>query len=82
MLLIDPNFLFRCVEKISGRIEVDVPGSYCDPADLPSEEEDCTLFCPDECVLAEWTEWSSCQSVSRGWVVRIQSQAQLLGFPN
>jgi hypothetical protein len=51
------------VEKISGRIEVDVPGSYCDPADLPSEEDDCRLFCPEECVLSEWTEWSSCLSV-------------------
>ena len=58
------TLLFRCVEKISGRIEVDVPGSYCDPADLPAEEADCTLYCPDECVFSDWTEWSSCQSVS------------------
>ena len=55
--------LYRCVEKISGRIEVDVPGTYCDPADIPAEEEDCRLFCPEECVVSEWTEWSSCLSV-------------------
>ncbi len=67
------------MEKISGRIEVDVPGTYCDPADIPNEEEDCRLFCPEECVVSEWTEWSSCLSVMVHSKIRDSVAVPILG---
>jgi len=53
------------VEKISGGIEVDVPVTYCDPEDTPVDEEECKIYCNDECVLSEWSPWSACGSVKK-----------------
>ena len=53
---------FRCVEKT--KLEpLDVPSHYCDPEEKPSHSRDCQIYCPGECVVSEWTEWSSCLSV-------------------
>ena len=56
-------FIRRCVEQTSDGLQMDVPSHYCDPEDKPVLERDCILHCPGECVLSEWTEWSSCYSV-------------------
>lgn len=52
----------RCVERTSDGLEVDVPSHYCDPEEQPDEEQDCQLFCPGECAVSEWTNWSACNS--------------------
>ena len=58
------SFLFfRCVEKTSHGLEMDLPSHYCDPEAKPSFQRDCRIHCPGECVHSEWTEWSSCHSV-------------------
>lgn len=55
----------RCVEKSNDGLEMDVPSHYCDADERPQDERDCTVYCEGECVLAEWSEWSSCDSVKR-----------------
>ena len=58
-----PLHFFRCVEKTSDGLEMDVPSHYCDPEDRPVLKRSCVLYCPGECVLSEWSSWSSCYSV-------------------
>merc|ERR1712061_629785 len=41
-------------------VSVEVPSQYCDPAEKPIEEDACHLFCSNECVLSEWSSWTSC----------------------
>ena len=53
----------RCVEKTTDGLEMDVPSHYCDPENRPVLKRDCVLHCPGECVISEWTEWSTCHSV-------------------
>ena len=43
---------------------MDVPSHYCDPEEKPQHSRDCQIHCPGQCVVSEWTEWSTCLSVS------------------
>ena len=61
ILYIIINILPRCMERSrSDGVSVEVPSQYCDPAEKPIEEEACHLFCSNECVLSEWSSWTSC----------------------
>ena len=44
-------------------MSVEVPSQYCDPVEKPIEEDTCHLFCSNECVLSEWSPWTSCKHV-------------------
>ena len=44
----------------SDGVSVEVPSQYCDPIEKPIEEDACHLFCSNECVLSEWSSWTSC----------------------
>ena len=47
----------------SDGVSVEVPSQYCDPVEKPIEEDTCHLFCSNECVLSEWSPWTSCKHV-------------------
>ena len=54
----------RCIERSSSDgVSVEVPSQYCDPVEKPIEEDTCHLFCSNECVLSEWSPWTSCKHV-------------------
>ena len=50
---------------------MDVPSHYCDPEEKPQNIRDCQIHCPGQCVVSEWTEWSTCLSVSTSLRVRL-----------
>ena len=54
----------RCIERSSSDgVSVEVPSQYCDPVEKPIEDDTCHLFCSNECVLSEWSPWTSCKHV-------------------
>lgn len=48
--------------RYSGRQHI-VNDSFCDAKERPVTREFCTLYCPRDCVVGEWTIWSRCSSV-------------------
>ena len=56
--------IYRCIERSSSDgVSVEVPSQYCDPVEKPIEDDTCHLFCSNECVLSEWSPWTSCKHV-------------------
>lgn len=44
--------------------DIQVPKSYCDWITEPANFSTCHIACPGDCVLSEWSDWSSCSKVS------------------
>ncbi|CAD5124181.1 DgyrCDS12479 [Dimorphilus gyrociliatus] len=47
----------KCIYSVNG---TEVDASKCDPEEVPIHREQCTLACPEECVLSLWSEWTIC----------------------
>ncbi|XP_036396447.1 thrombospondin type-1 domain-containing protein 7B [Megalops cyprinoides] len=50
----------RCVRKGSEVQGDPVDDSLCDPEEMPVRAQTCFLPCPDDCVMSQWGQWSSC----------------------
>ena len=63
------TYICRCMERSSSDgVSVEVPSQYCDPAEKPLEKDACHLFCSNECVVSEWSSWTSCKhTVKEGY---------------
>lgn len=49
-------------QRHSGSLRI-VNDSFCDAKERPITSEPCTLYCPGDCVVGDWTKWSKCSSV-------------------
>ncbi|GFO20406.1 thrombospondin type-1 domain-containing protein 7a [Plakobranchus ocellatus] len=56
----------RCVSIGPQGAERIVQGSFCDSRDRPPEVKSCSLPCPSECVLSEWSDWTQCREPCDG----------------
>uniref|UniRef100_H2ZWX4 Thrombospondin type 1 domain containing 7A n=1 Tax=Latimeria chalumnae TaxID=7897 RepID=H2ZWX4_LATCH len=63
----------RCMQNtIDG--PSDVAEDYlCDPEEMPLGARKCKLPCPEDCVMSEWGEWTSCPLPCDGSVFRQRS---------
>ncbi|XP_072556633.1 thrombospondin type-1 domain-containing protein 7B-like isoform X1 [Paramormyrops kingsleyae] len=68
----------RCVRKDTVGDAVD--SSLCDPEEAPPSGQTCFVPCPEDCVMSQWSQWSSCPSPCEQSVVRTR-QRQTLRLP-
>ncbi|NWT41467.1 THS7B protein, partial [Chroicocephalus maculipennis] len=54
----------RCVKtKSQGHGGETVPNALCNRAEIPDTTQKCSLYCPSECAVSDWGEWSKCPQV-------------------
>ncbi|XP_026503553.1 thrombospondin type-1 domain-containing protein 7B [Terrapene carolina triunguis] len=53
----------RCVNTAEDGEGETVPITLCDQSEIPNEAQKCTLYCPNECVMSDWGQWSQCPQV-------------------
>ncbi|KAK7575682.1 hypothetical protein V9T40_011968 [Parthenolecanium corni] len=51
---------YRNVWCLNLKTGQEVDQKYCDWIDKPSNMSSCSIACPGDCVLSEWSDWSSC----------------------
>ncbi|XP_012942824.1 thrombospondin type-1 domain-containing protein 7A [Aplysia californica] len=56
----------RCVSVGSDSSEMTVDESYCPRTDQPVPTKACSLPCPGDCVMSEWSEWTLCRQPCNG----------------
>uniref|UniRef100_A0A8C3K8S6 Thrombospondin type 1 domain containing 7B n=1 Tax=Calidris pygmaea TaxID=425635 RepID=A0A8C3K8S6_9CHAR len=52
----------RCVKTKDHGGET-VPNALCNQAEIPDTTQKCSLYCPSECAVSEWGQWSTCPQV-------------------
>uniref|UniRef100_A0A8C5TQ57 Thrombospondin type-1 domain-containing protein 7A n=1 Tax=Malurus cyaneus samueli TaxID=2593467 RepID=A0A8C5TQ57_9PASS len=52
----------RCVKTKDHGVET-VPSTLCSQAEVPETVQKCSLYCPSECAVSEWGQWSPCPQV-------------------
>lgn len=40
-----------------------VPSALCSQAEIPDAMQKCSLYCPSECAVSDWGQWSKCPQV-------------------
>ncbi|XP_070587525.1 thrombospondin type-1 domain-containing protein 7B [Erythrolamprus reginae] len=50
----------RCINTTEGGDGEPVPLVLCNQSKVPLEKQKCILYCPNECVVSEWSHWSQC----------------------
>ncbi|KAK9410588.1 thrombospondin type-1 domain-containing protein 7B [Crotalus adamanteus] len=50
----------RCINTTEGGDGEPVPLVFCNESKVPLEKQKCILYCPNECVVSEWSHWSQC----------------------
>lgn len=40
-----------------------VPNTLCNEAEVPETVQKCSLYCPSECAVSDWGQWSPCPQV-------------------
>ncbi|XP_072730525.1 thrombospondin type-1 domain-containing protein 7B isoform X5 [Ciconia boyciana] len=50
----------RCVSTAEDHGGETVPNTLCDQAEIPALMQKCSLYCPSECAVSDWGQWSTC----------------------
>ncbi|KAI1237370.1 Thrombospondin type-1 domain-containing protein 7B, partial [Lamprotornis superbus] len=53
----------RCVSTAEDHSMETVPNALCNQAEISETEQKCSLYCPSECAVSEWGQWSPCPQV-------------------
>ncbi|XP_075367636.1 thrombospondin type-1 domain-containing protein 7B isoform X2 [Mycteria americana] len=53
----------RCVSTAEDHGGETVPNALCDQAEMPALMQKCSLYCPSECAVSDWGQWSTCPQV-------------------
>ncbi|XP_019378020.1 PREDICTED: thrombospondin type-1 domain-containing protein 7B [Gavialis gangeticus] len=53
----------RCVNTSEDGEGEAVPNVLCNQSETPNEVQKCSLYCPHECVMSNWGQWSKCPQV-------------------
>ncbi|CAL1528375.1 unnamed protein product, partial [Lymnaea stagnalis] len=56
----------RCVSVGPDGSEINVDQGFCYRNEEPSDIKSCSLPCPGECVMSEWSEWTMCRQPCNG----------------
>ncbi|KAM9235501.1 thrombospondin type-1 domain-containing protein 7B [Leptosomus discolor] len=53
----------RCVSTAEDYGGETVPSALCNQAEIPDTMQKCSLYCPSECAVSDWGQWSKCPQV-------------------
>ncbi|KAM6080415.1 thrombospondin type-1 domain-containing protein 7B isoform 4-T4 [Theristicus caerulescens] len=53
----------RCVSTAEDHGGEAVPNALCNQAEIPDVMQKCSLYCPNECAVSDWGQWSKCPQV-------------------
>ncbi|XP_005519659.1 PREDICTED: thrombospondin type-1 domain-containing protein 7B [Pseudopodoces humilis] len=53
----------RCVSTAEDHGVETVPNTLCSQAEVPETVQKCSLYCPSECAVSDWGQWSPCPQV-------------------
>uniref|UniRef100_A0A8C8B6D5 Thrombospondin type-1 domain-containing protein 7A n=1 Tax=Otus sunia TaxID=257818 RepID=A0A8C8B6D5_9STRI len=53
----------RCVSTSEEHGGETVPNALCNQAEIPDMMQKCSLYCPSECAVSDWGQWSTCPQV-------------------
>ncbi|NXK87861.1 THS7B protein, partial [Formicarius rufipectus] len=53
----------RCLRTAEDHGGETVPNALCNQADIPDTVQKCSLYCPSECAVSDWGQWSRCPQV-------------------
>ncbi|NXX44406.1 THS7B protein, partial [Tricholaema leucomelas] len=71
----------RCVSTEDHGGET-VPSALCNQAEIPDTMQKCSLYCPSECAVSEWGQWSKCPQVCDPTVMQTRTRQVLRSSVN
>nr|XP_038038274.1 LOW QUALITY PROTEIN: thrombospondin type-1 domain-containing protein 7B [Anas platyrhynchos] len=72
----------RCVSTAEDHRGETVPNTLCNQAEIPDEVQKCSLYCPSECAVSDWGQWSTCPQVCDPNVVQTRTRQVLRSSVN
>nr|XP_037278252.1 thrombospondin type-1 domain-containing protein 7A-like [Rhipicephalus microplus] len=70
-----------CMSVLNGDPYQELTEDECDPLQKPPDSEACKLHCPGECVVSEWSQWSSCLDPELGAVITERNRTRRMLRP-
>ncbi|XP_061210326.1 thrombospondin type-1 domain-containing protein 7B isoform X2 [Neopsephotus bourkii] len=72
----------RCVSTAEDHRGETVPSALCNQAEIPDVMQKCSLYCPSECVVSDWGQWSKCPQVCDPNIMQIRTRQVLRSSVN
>ncbi|NXC13134.1 THS7B protein, partial [Corythaeola cristata] len=73
----------RCVKtKAQDHGGETVPSALCNQAEIPDTMQKCSLYCPSECAVSDWGQWSKCPQVCDPNVMQTRTRQVLRSSVN
>ncbi|XP_069717652.1 thrombospondin type-1 domain-containing protein 7B isoform X1 [Phaenicophaeus curvirostris] len=72
----------RCVSTDEGHGGETVPSALCNQAEIPDVMQKCSLYCPSECAVSDWGQWSQCPQVCDPNIVQTRTRQVLRSSVN
>ncbi|NWX81546.1 THS7B protein, partial [Nothoprocta pentlandii] len=67
----------RCVNTAEEHEGETVPHAMCNQSEIPEESQKCSLYCPGECAVSAWGQWSKCPQVCDPNVMQLRTRQVL-----
>ncbi|XP_040460738.1 thrombospondin type-1 domain-containing protein 7B [Falco naumanni] len=72
----------RCVSTAEDHRGETVPNALCNQAEIPDVMQKCSLYCPSECAVSDWGQWSECPQVCDPNVMQTRTRQVLRSSVN
>uniref|UniRef100_A0A8C4VDA8 Thrombospondin type-1 domain-containing protein 7A n=1 Tax=Falco tinnunculus TaxID=100819 RepID=A0A8C4VDA8_FALTI len=72
----------RCVSTAEDHGGETVPNALCNQAEIPDVMQKCSLYCPSECAVSDWGQWSECPQVCDPNVMQTRTRQVLRSSVN
>ncbi|NWS68862.1 THS7B protein, partial [Crotophaga sulcirostris] len=72
----------RCVSTAEDHGGETVPNTLCNQAEIPDVMQKCSLYCPSECAVSDWGQWSQCPQVCDPSIMQTRTRQVLRSSVN
>ncbi|XP_054033191.1 thrombospondin type-1 domain-containing protein 7B [Dryobates pubescens] len=72
----------RCVSIAEDHGGETVPSVLCNQTEIPDTMQKCSLYCPSECAVSDWGQWSKCPQVCDPTVMQTRTRQVLRSSVN